>query len=130
MLNLLMMLVSVAPPWIPPTPAEIAQAETLVSGLAVATAPAVRTGNTVQETPTLPPPPPAPTFPTFTSDSYNGRCTGAEGLLAFFSPGWNVTRMAGIAYRESRCDPGASNSCCSGLLQIHKMHIPRLGHCG
>ena len=85
----------------------------------------------MQLEPTLPPPPPPVQEDIgFTTASSNGRCVGAEGLLATLSPGWNVTRMSGIMYRESRCLPGASNSCCSGLLQIHKMHIPNLKHCG
>ena len=70
--------------------------------------------------PPTPPPPPV----LFTTDSVNGRCVGAEFLLEHFSPGWSVSRMEGIMYRESRCDPQASNSCCSGLLQMHRIHVP------
>jgi hypothetical protein len=38
--------------------------------------------------------------------------------------------MAGIAYRESRCDPSASNSCCSGVFQIHQSWIDNVAMCG
>lgn len=77
-----------------------------------------------------PPPPPAPVFPTWSEASSNGKCTGAIGWLNFFSPGWDVNRMAGIMYRESRCQPSASNSCCSGVLQIHRIWISRGASCG
>lgn len=63
------------------------------------------------------------------TDSSNGQCVGFKGLLAQYNPGWSVDRMAGIMYRESRCDPSASNSCCSGLLQMHRMHVP-VPECG
>ena len=72
-------------------------------------------------------PPPAPTG--WSTDSSNGQCVGFKGLLAQYNPGWSVDRMAGIMYRESRCDPSASNSCCSGLLQMHRMHVP-IPECG
>lgn len=117
----------------PPSPMEVAVAE-IIAGetMATATAPAERTGNSVQETPTQPPPPTAPPTPTFSGDSYNGRCVGAEPLLAFYSPGWDVARMSRIMYRESRCQPGVTSStgCCRGLLQIHQLHVPSLGGCG
>lgn len=90
-------------------------------------------GTTVQMTETSPPPPLA-TTPTFSSDSSNGRCVGAEPLLAAHSPGWSVERMSRIMYRESRCQPGAYNrSGASGLLQILKSHCgwlsTRVGSC-
>ena len=66
----------------------------------------------------------------WSTDSSNGRCVGMEWALEYFSPGWDVARMSRIMYRESRCQPTASNSCCSGLLQMHRMHIPRMGLCG
>jgi len=109
-------------PWPMPTAAEITAA-------AAAAAPAVRTGNTVQLEPTLPPPPTEAPTPSFSSASSNGRCVGAEALLAYYSPGWNVTRMSGIMYRESRCDPSAKNSRSSatGLLQLlSSLHCPWL----
>lgn len=89
-------------------------------------APAVR-GEQVQLEP--PPPPPPPAVPGWSTASSNGTCTGLIPLLQFYSPGWDVNRMARIAYRESRCQPDASNSCCSGVLQMHRMHIPNAG-CG
>lgn len=96
----------------------------LTTPVAVAAAPAVRTGNTVQETPTLPPPPTTTGPPAFSSDAYNGRCVGAEPLLAYYSPGWDVARMSRIMHRESRCLPWADNpfSTASGLLQILASH--------
>ena len=71
----------------------------------------------------LPPAPAAPEPAAYSSASSNGRCVGYEGLLAQYSPGWDVGRMSGIMYRESRCNPGVSNSCCHGLLQMHEMHV-------
>ena len=71
----------------------------------------------------LPPAPAAPQASGYSSASSNGRCVGYEGLLAQYSPGWDVARMSGIMYRESRCQPGVSNSCCHGLLQMHEMHV-------
>jgi Transglycosylase SLT domain len=76
-----------------------------------------------------PPPPPPPSLPVlFTSESYTGRCVGAEFLLGHFSPGWDPVRMSRIMYRESRCQPAAdnSNSTATGLLQILASHCPWL----
>lgn len=94
---------------------------------------ATRLNNQVQ----LTPPPTAPpivdigTPPVLWSTaSSNGRCTGMLTALNYWNPGWPVDRMAGIAYRESRCDPNASNSCCSGIFQIHRIWISKLGMCG
>jgi hypothetical protein len=58
--------------------------------------------------------------PLFNSDSANGRCVGAEPLLAYYSPGWSVERMSRIMYRESRCSPRVRNgsSGSTGLLQV------------
>ena len=70
-----------------------------------------------------------PAASTGSTDSSNGQCVGFKGLLDQYNPGWSVDRMAGIMYRESRCDPSASNSCCSGLLQMHRMHVP-IPECG
>jgi hypothetical protein len=72
-----------------------------------------------------PPPPPPPALPVlFTTESYAGRCTGAEWMLGHFSPGWDPTRMSKIMYRESRCDPSVarSDSGSTGLLQILVSH--------
>jgi hypothetical protein len=68
------------------------------------------------------------------SASSNGRCVGYEGLLAKYSPGWNVQAMSRIMYRESRCNPGAYNaSGATGLLQVLRSHCgwlaPRIGGC-
>jgi hypothetical protein len=80
-----------------------------------------------------PPAPPADDSPGSPASS-NGRCVGYEGLLAKYSPGWNVQTMSRIMYRESRCNPGAYNrSGATGLLQILKSHCgwlaPRIGGC-
>jgi len=91
----------------------------VINSPASATSPAVRL-----DPPTTPEPPTTPPPPSWSTESRNGHCVGFEGLLAQYSPGWSVSRMSGIMYRESRCQPDASNSCCSGLLQIHRMHIP------
>ena len=77
-----------------------------------------------------PPPPPAPVPVLWTTESANGKCVGLIDALTYWSPGWDVNRMAGIAYRESRCDPNAANSCCTGVLQIHAIWIPKAAMCG
>lgn len=71
-----------------------------------------------------------PPAPSLSSASSSGRCTGIIDALVAQSPGWDVNRMAAIAYRESRCQPGASNSCCSGLFQVHAIWIPKAASCG
>lgn len=73
---------------------------------------------------------PASLIPQWDPTSQNGACVGAIPLLEYWNPGWDVARMSRIMYRESRCQPEASNSCCSGLLQMHRMHIPRMAWCG
>lgn len=73
-------------------------------------------------------PAPPPATPTPTTESAGGRCTGAEPLLADLSPGWDVTRMSRIAWRESRCIFDARNrtSTATGLLQVLASHCPWL----
>lgn len=79
-------------------------------------------GPSMQVTTTDPPPAIG-----FTSDSENGRCVGAEGLLAAHSPGWSVVRMSRIMYRESRCQPGVrSGAGATGLLQVMVSNCPYL----
>jgi len=60
----------------------------------------------------------------------SGRCTQFEHLLEFFSPGWDIDQFSRIMWRESRCQPDAANSCCTGLVQIHRLHLPNLAVCG
>jgi len=76
----------------------------------------------------LAPPPPPPVL--WTTESANGRCVGMIPAIQHWNPGWNVDRMAGIAYRESRCDPNAANSCCTGIFQIHATWIDNVAMCG
>lgn len=66
-----------------------------------------------------PPPPVGPGGSTIP-----GRCTQYEPLLEAFNPGWDVAYMSRIMYRESRCFPSAANSCCTGLLQLHRIWLP------
>ena len=84
------------------------------------------TGKAVRLNP--PPPPPPTSLPVlFTTDSYAGRCIGAEFLLGYLSPGWDVARMSRYAYRESRCQPGAFNADgAQGLLQITRINYAYL----
>lgn len=60
----------------------------------------------------------------------SGRCPQWEGILAAHAPrgGWDVRRMSGLAWRESRCQAGAVNKRGgdSGLLQIHPVSWPWL----
>ena len=52
-----------------------------------------------------------------------GRCTQYEQLLAINAPkgGWNIAKMSRTMWRESRCQPTATNRTGhdAGLLQIH-----------
>lgn len=68
--------------------------------------------------------------PAASSAASGNTCVGLIDTLAQQSPGWDVNRMARIAYRESRCQPSASNSCCTGVLQIHAIWIPKAASCG
>jgi len=82
--------------------------------------------------PTVPPTtlPPEPVRPDFDSTAVDGVCVGAIPLLEWYSPGWSSWQMAGIMYRESRCDPTAlypnrSSSSATGLLQLlSRTHCP------
>lgn len=76
-------------------------------------------------TPTAPEPVTGPHYGSATP----GRCTQYEHLLVFFDPGWDIDQFSRIMWRESRCTPDAANSCCTGLVQIHRLHIPNLGVC-
>jgi len=79
----------------------------------------------------LNPPPPPPVIPVlWTTESSNGACVGMINALNYWNPGWDVNRMSRIAYRESRCQPGASNSCCSGIFQVHRSWIDNVTMCG
>jgi hypothetical protein len=82
-----------------------------------------------------PPAPPATESPVGgSSDSVDGRCVGWLPVISYYSPGWDSDRMAQLAYRESRCQPGVRNpSGSTGLLQLMPMHCvwlrSVLGHC-
>lgn len=85
---------------------------------ATATEPAVRLNPPVSA-------PNIPVIPAFSDNSANGRCVGAEPLLAYYSPGWDTVRMSRIMYRESRCQPAVRNkSGSTGLLQIMPSNCP------
>lgn len=83
--------------------------------------PATTTTVAVRTTPPVPDPGPPP-FDGASSgpDGRAGRCVGAEPLLAWFSPGWDVVRMSHVMRGESGCQPGAYNrgGQAAGLLQI------------
>lgn len=97
-----------------------------VPEVAVADAGAVRTGETVQETPTLPPPP----------AGLNGMPFAPEGLsdcdeMAFYRIQAGLPeRFQGIGWRESNCrnEDGVRTSCCHGYWQIHRMHLNGSGY--
>lgn len=61
-------------------------------------------------------------------DGRGGRCIGAEPLLAYYSPGWDVVRMSHIMKGESGCNPRAYNrrGHAHGLLQITPITFPYL----
>lgn len=99
---------------------------------AVVAAEAEREHNQMQLT--VPPAPPPLAPPAFSGANDGRRCYGAEPLLAWYSPGWDVRRMAGIMWRESNCQPNAYNrSGASGLLQVLASHCrwlsSRVGPC-
>ena len=84
-------------------------------------------GVAIQVTATVPPPAPVglhglPLAPAGLSACETASFYRAQaGLPAIFDT---------LAYRESRCQPDASNWCCSGLWQIHKLWVARLADCG
>lgn len=87
-----------------------------ISTPATAEAPAVRIDPPATLAPVVGP-------PEFDGSSWAGRCIGAEVLLAYYSPGWDVVRMSRIMYRESRCQPGVrSGAGATGLLQMMPLH--------
>jgi hypothetical protein len=89
---------------------------------------AVRILNAVQVTPTQPPPVEArtglhglPLAPYGLTDCQTASFYRAQaGLPAVFDA---------LTYRESRCQPNVGTWCCSGLLEIHELWIPRLAGC-
>lgn len=92
-----------------------AQAEVVVvDGAATASAQAVRLN------------PPAPSEPPTTSPGGStapswARCPQWWGLKEL----WGLPdQFDYIVWRESRCDPNAANSCCTGLLQVHYIWLP------
>lgn len=78
-----------------------------------------RVNNQMQLTEPPAPPTTIPQPPAFSSANDGRTCFGAIPLLQYYSPGWDVNHFARIMWRESNCQPGARNSCCHGLLQIH-----------
>lgn len=67
--------------------------------------------------------------PPSTAHAVSGRCPQYEQQLAAY-PGWNVSRMSRIMWRESRCDASAYNGRrrdrSYGLLQLNTKTTPRL----
>jgi hypothetical protein len=123
MIAVMVALVSVLAPVIdlpPDLPIEVIAAQATVDPTATA-----ERGTQVQVEPTSPPPD-EPSGPPQGNESYsNGRCTGWEAKLAYYSPGWSVERMSRIMYRESRCRAGAHNSAgANGLLQVMRSNCP------
>jgi len=74
-------------------------------------------------------PAPEPVTGPHYGSAISGRCTQWEHLLEFWSPGWDIDQFSRIMWRESRCQPDAANSCCTGLVQIHRLHLPNLAVC-
>lgn len=104
-----------SPASLPPSPEEVAQAELIASAVL---APAVRTGDTVQEVaPTT-----TTTVLTFADDcSEMSWYRQQAGLPAAFDK---------IGWRESNCrnEDGVRTSCCHGWWQLHRMHFDGSGY--
>jgi len=59
-----------------------------------------------------------------------GTCSNDLFDAAAAYAGWpvdEIPKVGRIAYRESRCQPGARNSCCHGLMQVHRAWLRRFG---
>lgn len=57
-------------------------------------------------------------------------CESPRMVRWAMAAGWpkaQIPKLMRTMYKESRCSTFASNSCCSGLMQIHKIHLKRLG---
>jgi hypothetical protein len=67
---------------------------------------------------------PAPAPPPAVS-SYTGPCSEWASAMEFF--GLPPETFGPIMYRESRCRPDVTSStgCCHGLLQVHRIHLPK-----
>lgn len=95
--------------------------------VATATTQATRTGDTVQEVPTLPPPPPPA--------GLNGLPFAPAGLndcdeMAFYRVQAGLPeRFQSIGWRESNCrnEDSVRTSCCHGYWQLHRIHFDGSG---
>lgn len=92
---------------------------------AVVTRPADR-GVIIQITDTVPPPPRLGLHGLPLAPVHLEGCAEAKfyrqqaGLIEHFD---------GLAWRESGCETGARNWCCTGHYQIHKLWVSKLAHC-
>jgi hypothetical protein len=110
---------------VPTTPARVVASPVSVVEVASVSAYAER-GTAVQVAPTVPPPAPTGLHGLPLAPAGLSACSTA----AFYRAQAGLPeRFDGIIWRESRCQPGASNWCCSGLSQIHKLWVPKLAGC-
>lgn len=59
-----------------------------------------------------------------------GTCSNPWFDAAAAFGGWpeeEIPKVGMIAFRESRCKDTARNSCCSGVMQVHKAWLRKLG---
>lgn len=88
-------------------------------------APGVATGRAVRGESERVAPEPAAPAPTPASSTYTGPCAEWASTMEFF--GLPPEAFGPIMHRESRCRPDVTSStgCCHGLLQIHRIHLPK-----
>lgn len=69
------------------------------------------------------------TVPTAPVEAARPTCTSPELRALAYYAGWppnQINKVMRTMYKESRCQPSARNKWATGLMQVHKLHLPRL----
>jgi hypothetical protein len=63
------------------------------------------------------------------ADAMRPTCATPELVTLAFYAGWppkEIPKVMRTMYKESRCQTWARNRWATGLMQVHKLHLPRL----